>query len=318
MSWDPDADALGCAYCGNRIQVPRDEGTVVVERALEEAGEAARGFGVELRVARCNTCGASVSFDESTVADRCVYCGSPSVLIQEASRNAIRPESLVPLDVGRSTAEQSFRRWIRAGWFRPRKLAAVGRVEAVGVYIPFWTFDCRVHSDWSADAGHYYWVTETYTTIENGRPVTKTRQVRKVRWVPAWGSRDDTYDDILINASRGVHAGLLGRLVDLDTGWETAKGIVTETQMRRCAGDVPGDTQRNLRVKNTLSDARWKHILLPLWTLQYRFGQKTYTVLIHGQTGRLVGQAPVSWVKILLLVLAIIVVGLIVAAIANR
>jgi DNA-directed RNA polymerase subunit RPC12/RpoP len=338
MTWDPDADALACAYCATTVPVPRGEGTVV-ERPLEAAGDAIRGLGLELRVCRCNTCGASVALEGSAVAERCVYCGSPSVLTQEANRNAIRPESLVPLDVGRATVDASVRRWLKSRWFRPRGLDAVARFDAVGVYVPFWTFDCQVHSDWSADAGYSYWETETYWATENGRRVMRTRRVRKVRWVPAWGARDDSFDDILIHASRGMSPALLQRLgafdlgqlvpyrpeylagwraeeyqVDLEGGWQAASGIVESTQQRRCAGDVPGDTHRFLRVRNTIRDVRWKHVLLPVWSLQYRFKQRTYTVLVHGQTGRIAGKAPVSWARILLL--AALVLGLVAVAAA--
>jgi len=68
---------------------------------------------------------------------------------------------------------------------------------------------------------------------------------------------------------------------------------------------VPGDTHRNLRVSNQLEDVRWKHVLLPVWSLTYSFRGKNYAVLVHGQSGRVVGRAPLSWVKILLLVLAV-------------
>lgn len=330
MRWDPDEDALTCEYCGNRTEVPRAEGTIV-ERALDEAPQAERGLGVELRVAKCGSCGARVTFEGTETSDVCVYCGSPSVLAQEANRNAIRPESLVPLDVSRKDVEEGFRRWIRGRWFRPNALKKQKRFEAVGIYVPFWTFDARVHSDWSADAGYHYYVTETYTTRENGRTVTKTRQVQRTRWVPAWGSRDDAYDDLLVHASAGQPAGLVSKLgsfetkslvpyrpeylagwraeeytVDLEGGWDAGRERIVQQQQSRCGGDVPGDTYRNLRVQNHLSGVRWKHVLLPIWSLQYRFGGKVYTVLIHGQTGRIVGKAPWSWAKILLLVLAIL------------
>lgn len=335
MTWDPDVDALACAYCGNRTEVPRAEGTIV-ERALGEAPQAERGLGLELRVSQCDSCGARVTFEGAETADLCVYCGSAKVLAQEANRNAIRPESLVPLDVGRDDVEQKFREWIHGLWFRPNALKKARSFEAVGIYVPFWTFDAHVHSDWSADAGYYYYVTQTYTTMVNGKPVMRTRQVRKVRWRPAWGSRDDRFDDHLLHASKGQPAGLVRALgdfdtralvpyrpeylagwraeeysVDLDVGWEQAQDEMVAIQERRCAGDVPGDTHRNLRVRNAINDVRWKHVLLPIWSLQYRFGGKVYTVLIHGQTGKVVGKAPISWAKILVLVLAILgVIGI--------
>jgi DNA-directed RNA polymerase subunit RPC12/RpoP len=158
--WDPDADALACEHCGHTKAVPRGEGTIV-ERSFRDAGEAARGLGLEVRVSRCGNCGAQVSFDEKTTSRSCVYCGSANVLEQDANRNAIRPESLVPLDVSRAAVEQNFQRWVRGLWFRPNELKKTRNVDAVGVYVPFWTYDCHVRSDWSADSGYYYYVTQT-------------------------------------------------------------------------------------------------------------------------------------------------------------
>ena len=344
MRWDPDVDALLCGHCRNQVAVPRGEGTIV-EHSFAEAGAAARGLGLELRVARCGNCGAQVSFDTSATSRACVYCGSASVLEQAANRNALRPESLVPLDVGRSAVEKNFRSWLGGLWFRPNELKRMKRFDAQGVYVPFWTYDCNVRSDWSADAGYYYWVTQTYTTIVNGKPAIRTRQVRKVRWVPAWGDRDDVFDDVLIHASGSQPQKLVRGLGDFDTsglvayrpeylagwcaeeyqldleqGWGVALKRVEAAQRDRCARDVPGDTHRLLRVKNSVSAVRWKHVLLPIWSLQYRFKGQTYTVLVHGQTGKVVGRAPYSWLKILGAagaVLFLVALGLLVLAAAG-
>jgi DNA-directed RNA polymerase subunit RPC12/RpoP len=74
MTWDPAADMLACEYCETKTPVPRGEGTIV-ERALEDAGSAARGLGVEVRAARCGNCGATVCYSTSSTAESCVYCG---------------------------------------------------------------------------------------------------------------------------------------------------------------------------------------------------------------------------------------------------
>ncbi len=216
MHWDPGADALTCEYCGN-VQAVVSEDGVVIERSLGEAGQAARGLGLELRVASCRNCAARITFDGQSTSENCPYCGSSSVLAQDVNRNALRPESVVPLDVGREQVERAFRRWIKGLWFRPNELKKTKRFEAVGIYVPFWTFDCRAHSDWSAQAGHYYWETETYTATVNGKRQTRTRQVRKTRWVPAWGDRDDAYDDLLVHASNSLSDELMGRLGGFDT-----------------------------------------------------------------------------------------------------
>ncbi|MBK7641920.1 MAG: primosomal protein N' (replication factor Y) - superfamily II helicase [Planctomycetes bacterium] len=344
LRWDPDADALHCDHCGKTIAVPRLEGTIV-EHPLEEASSAPVGLELEVRVARCTECGAQVAYDANATAEQCCFCGSPQVLEQSANRHALRPESLIPLDVGRATVEQGFRKWISSLWFRPSALARTREFQAVGVYVPYWTFDASVDAKWSADAGYYYYVPVTHTAMVNGRMVTQTRMERRVRWEPAWGERHDDYDDVLVHASRGLSAALAAKLgawdmralvryrpeylagwraeeysVDLEQGWKNGLATIEGLERERCSGDVPGDTQRDLRVQNTVSGVRWKHLLLPMWSLTYRFGGKNYAVLIHGQTGKVVGEAPLSWIKILgftLLVLALVAAGLAILASAS-
>ncbi|MEE2939513.1 MAG: zinc ribbon domain-containing protein [Planctomycetota bacterium] len=326
LRWSPEEGALHCEHCDAVKEVAvRDE--AILERPLSAAGAAATGLGRAVRVTECETCGARVTFEGSSTSESCPFCGSAEVLSQEARRNAIRPESLIPLEIGRENVDATLRTWIRSLWFRPNAIKRTSRFEAVGVYVPAWTFDAAVHSDWSAESGTYYWVTETYRTRVNGKWQTRTRRVRKVRWWPSWGQRDDHHDDVLVIASRGVDEELAGALggfsteelvpyepsflagwraeeyqVDLEEGWVRGQELIEGMQRSRCADDVPGDTHRSLRVRNTFRDVRWKHVLLPMWSVTYSFRGKSYAVLVNGQTGAIAGRAPYSWVKISLAV----------------
>lgn len=330
MAWEPAADVLVCAHCDAQIAVPRAEASIV-EHPLEAAGEAARGLGVETRSATCQSCGARVSFEGRDITRECAFCGAPSVLEEESHRNALRPESLIPLAVGAHKAEASFKEWIGSRWFRPNALKQTRRSDARGIYVPCWTYDAAVDSEWSADAGYYYTVMEPRPVMVNGKMQIRMVPVQKVRWEPAWGRRHDAYDDLLVHASRGISPDLAAKLgsydlkalvpyrpeylagwnaeeyaVDLDAGWQQALARLVASQEARCSHDVPGDTQRNLRVHNVVSNVRWKLVLLPIWSLTYSFNNKPYAVLIHGQSGHLVGQAPYSFWKIFLLVIAIL------------
>jgi hypothetical protein len=82
----------------------------------------------------------------------------------------------------------------------------------------------------------------------------------------------------------------------------------------RCAAEVPGDTHRDLQVDATYSGQTFKHILGPVWLLTYTYRARNYQVIVNGVTGRIAGSRPYSWIKIGLLVLAILIVVLIVAA----
>jgi len=331
MNFDAGQQAMVCPYCQHKVSVAR-EAAAIVEHDLEQGmASAQRGLGAETRSVTCQTCGATVSFTGQATSTVCDFCGSPHVLQQESNRNLIRPESLVPFQVEGTVAQQKFKSWLGGLWFRPGDLksrAAVGQIN--GVYVPYWTFDAHVASSWNAQAGYHYYVDETYTDA-NGKK--QTRKVQKTNWKPANGQRADRYDDVLVPASKGLPPGLAEKMrtfdttklqpydasflsgwraeeygVELGPGWNKAAGIMGAQQRTRCSGDVPGDTQRNLQVRNTFSEKTFKHVLLPLFIASYLYNQKTYRFLVNGQTGEVTGDAPYSWIKITLFVLLILTI----------
>ena len=85
-----------------------------------------------------------------------------------------------------------------------------------------------------------------------------------------------------------------------------------------CAGQVPGDTHRNLQVSADYSGQTFKHVLVPVWLLTYQYGRKTYQVVINGYTGATAGKYPKSWVKILIAVLLVLLAAGAVVLLTNR
>jgi hypothetical protein len=183
-------------------------------------------------------------------------------------------------------------------------------------------------------SGTYYWVTVPYTAIENGKPVMRMRQERRVRWWPSSGERADHYDDLLECGSRHVPAAIAARLdtfrtdallpyqadylagfaaerhtIPFGEAWNNARERLLASQARRCAGDVPGDTHRDLDVTTRLHDETFKHVLLPVWVLSYTYAKRTFNVLVNGQTGEVEGEAPLSVLKVAALVGAILAVA---------
>jgi Ni,Fe-hydrogenase I cytochrome b subunit len=62
----------------------------------------------------------------------------------------------------------------------------------------------------------------------------------------------------------------------------------------------------------------YKHVLFPVWIASYRYRSKIYRFLINGQTGEVQGQAPVSWIKITLVVLLVIIIVAVVFILLSR
>jgi hypothetical protein len=86
-----------------------------------------------------------------------------------------------------------------------------------------------------------------------------------------------------------------------------ARASMRATLERLCAAQVPGDTQRNLQIAPSFANETFKHVLLPVWLLAYRFRGRPYQVLVNGVTGAIAGRYPKSAWKIVALVLAALV-----------
>jgi len=294
-----------------------------------------KGWGTETRSFKCSSCNAAITVEPNVTATVCPFCGSHHVLAQEQSSKVIKPESLIPFQVDQKTAISKFRSWLGKGWFRPnevKRIASHAEARVQGIYLPFWTFDAQTFSHWWAEAGYYYYVTERYTVTVDGRRQTRTRQVRKVRWEPASGKHDEFFDDVLVYATRSVKEQILRKIYPFDTqklapyrpqylagwraeeyqidlagGWSMGQEIMHDRLRSACAGEVPGDTHRNLRVKTQFEDVTFKHILLPIWIASYRFNDKVYNFMVNGQTGKVQGEAPISWWKVALAVLIVLI-----------
>jgi LSD1 subclass zinc finger protein len=343
LSFAPGTSSLTCPYCGaaNEIDQKRDavgeqDFNAYFDRAIAEAQTH------EQLTVHCQNCGAETTLKPDVTAGRCPFCGS-SVVAEASSKKLIRPQALLPFHVTKDHATQAFRDWIASLWFAPSELARRAEASQItGVYIPAWTYDAHTQTDYTGQRGEDYWDTETYTTFENGRSVTRTRQVRKTRWWPASGTVSNSFDDLLVLASRSLPIKYANKLepwdlnnlaayqdeflsgfvaesyqIGLPEGFETAKVMMQPKIRQTICQDIGGDHQRISSVDTQYSDVTFKHLLLPVWISAYLYRDHTYHFLVNARTGEVQGERPWSWIKIALLILAILLAIAIVLLIVN-
>lgn len=333
-----------CPFCGT-------ESPYVIDRTAGQVGEhdLAAGLAVsraagerapERRSVQCQSCRAVMVYDAARVGQNCEFCGSPALVAYQDLQSPITPKGVLPFRVDRSRVRDDIRGWWRRKWLAPGRLAKAALVDTVhSVYIPYWTFDAHAHCPWEADAGHYYYVNVEGRDSKGHRVV---RQERRVRWEPAAGVVEHTFDDEPVPGTTGVDRALLRQVEPFATGeavpYDTAflSGHVvehyqvalteaagdSEQRMRAaleqlCARQVPGDTYRNLRIHPTFSGRTFKHLLVPIWLLVYTFGRRSYQVVVNGYTGRIAGRYPYSPWKIALIV-ALVVAAVILFALASN
>jgi hypothetical protein len=333
--WNATKQALACPYCGTIL--PWSDGATpfgaaIIEHdlleALARAPDESRGLRAETRAVKCESCQAISEFEATRVAQRCDFCGSPAIVPCESLKDAITPESLLPVAIPDTRVRDQMRDWYRTRWFAPNKLKRAALTDTLrGIYLPYWTFDAQVDASWTAESGYYYYETERYRD-SNGN--TQTRQVRKIRWQPSSGSLSHFFDDDLVPGTTGVHLTLLRKVepfpttrdlkpydpayvrgwtveryqVDLRLAASTSKEQMDAAVRSLCEREVPGDTHRNLQVSSDYRGRTFKHILVPVWLASYTYGTRSFQVVINGYTGKMAGEHPYSWVKILFAVLA--------------
>jgi len=347
MEWNAAKQVLSCPFCGF---VPKEQpansaaAAGVVEHDLEKelagTGDDRRGYGMETIKVKCQSCNAISVFEPSRVAQRCDFCGSPAIAPYQETRDAITPETLLPVKLDNSRVRDTVKSWVRSRWFAPDALKSGALTDTLkAIYLPYWTFDASAHADWTAVSGDYYYTTENYTDSSGQR---RTRQVRQVRWYPTSGNLDHFFDDELIPGTVGVRMDLLRKIEPFPTkelkpydpsfvrGWTVERYQVdlrkasdlNVNQMNQqmeslCAAQVPGDTHRDLQVQAAYAKRTFKHILVPVWLVNYTFGPKTFQVLVNGYTGSTAGDRPVSWVKVFFYIILPSLILLIVIALVQ-
>jgi ribosomal protein S27E len=349
MTWDAAKQVLRCPFCGF---VPKEQpaagaaagGAIIeheLERALSDASSERRGYGVETVKVKCQSCHAISVFQPDRVAQRCEFCGSPSIIPYQETRDPITPESLLPVRLSEPQVRDVLKNWYATRWFAPNRLKGAALTDTLkGIYVPYWTFDAQADARWAAESGDYYWDTE-YSTDAQGNRVS--RRVQKTRWYPSSGQHQHFFDDDLVPGTVGVRIDLLRAVepfptdqltpydpafvrgwtveryqVDLRNASDTSRGQMDQAMYAMCDRQVPGDTHRNLNVHTDYSARTFKHILVPVWVITYTFGPRVFQVIVNGFTGTVAGDRPTSWIKIFFYIILPLLIALSIFLLSQR
>jgi LSD1 subclass zinc finger protein len=336
LKFKPGTRHLACEYCGaqNEIAQPEAPGEIR-EIRLDDflASHFEKEEQIEVATVKCDGCHAISTFDPQTSSDKCPFCASPLVVRQGTTSRVHKPQYLLPFGVEEKAARQNFARWLKSLWFAPDVLKhyADRADRLAGMYLPYWTFDCQTQTRYTGQRGEDYVVNESYTVVENGHHVTKTRAVTKTRWYSASGTVSNSFDDLLIEATRSLRPDKLRVLepwdvrllvpyddkylsgfrtetyaVGVKEGYQQAKGRMEPVIESAIRSDIGGDRQTIQYTNVTYQNPTFKHILLPVWISAYRYEGKLYQFLINARTGKVTGDRPYSTMKIALAVIAVI------------
>jgi hypothetical protein len=275
---------------------------------------------VTARIMRCDECGAAVTYDSSAQAPKCAFCAS-QMHVESIEDPMEQTQGYLPFFVSPADAREGLRQWLRGrGFFQPADLASSAQLDSLRpIWWVGWVFRVEALVSWSADSNY-------------GR--------KKASWAPHAGQTDLTFESVLVSASRGLTEAETGKLTsayDLNSVSEQPSGppqpVIEQFDVQRSfardlitqnitalatdsvqRGDIPGHSFRNVRVASLLRSLVTHRFGFPAYVLAYRYKNKPYRVVLHGQDASCVhGKAPISIGKVML-VIALVVLALAILA----
>ncbi|MBR3706589.1 MAG: zinc ribbon domain-containing protein [Firmicutes bacterium] len=314
---------LECDYCGSKFSVeqideaygnkeqtspPTSEEKAETHWDLSGLSENWQGEEVKMREYSCPSCGAQLLWEESTAASHCPYCGNPSVA-PEQFRGMLKPDYVIPFELSPEEAKKALKEFYKGKKLLPKEFAAGNRIDKLqGVYVPFWLFDGK------AEADVHFLGTISSTRREGDYDVISTSyyDAHRVGAVP--------FEKIPVDASVKMPDEYMDSLEPFDYGkirpfsMSYLPGYLAEryglspkqcmnradSRAQNTARDVLRSDVRgygSLSVKSEsiyLDRGKVSYALLPVYILNTKYDGKDYLFAMNGQTGKFVGDLPVS------------------------
>ncbi len=262
----------------------------------------------QMQVFACNSCGGELVTDQNTVATHCPYCDNPVVLAGRLS-GGLKPDLVIPFQLDKEYAKNAFRRHCAGKKLLPKSFYSDSRLEEIkGVYVPFWLFDA------DADAKINFNATKVRSWSTSDYIYTETKYYSVVRdgflcfeRIPVDGSSkmpDDMMESIepfdsrqAVNFQTAYLSGYLADKYDItaEQSIERANRRIKSSAESAFRNTVTGYTTVNTTASNVKTkNGKTKYALYPVWMLTTLWNGKKYTFAMNGQTGKFVGDLPMS------------------------
>lgn len=297
LTYDPETGKMKCGSCGSTYTTEE----LATEPAKSVKPHEGNEGQLECRVYRCSSCGAELNVNSAETSTFCPYCGQPTLLFDRiATMNT--PDLIIPFSVTREKAASLIREKLRKEPFVPRELRDVPLDQISGIYIPYWIYDI----DYEEKA-----YLSGFANSETTHPdFFYLNAERHFEAIPAEGA--SRLDDELSKSLAPYHidgarpfdpsclSGFYSDRCDADpsdlenAAAEKARDFLENDMMKKIHDeeDMQSVTIQSKTENFTITDR--KYALFPAWFLTFRWKNKPVTILVNGQTEKLVGGLPVN------------------------
>lgn len=304
-----------------RMEDP-NEGLHTLDRADEIADEVKHSLHdvavetketMEGNIYTCTSCGAELFINGVETATFCAYCGQPTVVFNRVAEE-LRPERIIPFSIQKEQAVAVIREKLSHGFFVPKDIKNFEVERVRGIYIPYFLFDAYYYD--------YQKLKGTVKYEENSRTETFIREAEcEFRNLTCDASKmlnDETsqrLEPYELNALRPFEIGYLsGFYADrYDMNEKTLKNVVRvrckELFDKEMKMDLMAENPKIISSQPKFQLRKAQYVLLPAWFMTFRYKNEPYTILVNGQTGKVVGAVPFTKDKLTIVFVAIAVLA---------
>lgn len=303
LEFHPPTQNWKCNYCFSEFTKEQLD-----DAYQQEESKTPEEDNLELDSYKCTSCGAELIADGTTSATFCLYCKSPTIIKSRFS-GKFKPKNLIPFRLTQEEARDIYKEWIGKRRFVPDEFKGKREIDKItGIYAPFWLFDCQVEgvidgegtmvSSWS-DGEYRYTNTKYYRVFRRGNA-----EYHKVP-VDASKKLDDkfmhliepyNYED-LKDFSMQYMSGFMAEKYDVEA-WEAREVLKERVEnyfQERLKNTVDGYATYSTKSSDVnISNANQDYSMLPIYLLINKYKGKEHVFMVNGQTGKVVGDTPIS------------------------
>lgn len=287
ITYSIEDKSLTCEGCGTTFSA----GSVVNEDVWKQLET------VECDLYKCSTCGAEITVNNVEAATFCGYCGQPTIVFNRVSSFA-KPEKIIPFSVTKEEAEMKIRKYLKRSFFSWRKLRNFETERICGIYVPFWLYNLDYSSQQTLkgtegngkNSRTYYYFRECECKLSNLTiDASKELDNRSSQRLEPFDIHEAKDFDI------AYLSGFYADRFDSSAKSEEFSAIYKAKELydQEVIKTIPG---RSVSIitdvpKYTINSV--SYALLPVWFLSFLDeNNNTYTIMVNGQTGKVVGALP--------------------------
>ena len=274
-----------------------DYNTILKRKNEEKAKEESRMHAsVKMQIMRCTACGAELAVNGTETSTFCAYCGQATV-VQDRVDDYLKPDFIIPFKVTRDDAEKIIRTQLNKGFFVPKGIKNFEVEKIRGIYVPFWLFDMH----YSDRQFYKYSKKQGKTTVTRYEYFEAKTFFKQLTLDASLNLNDDSsarlepYDmRQLVDFDMAYLSGYYSDRFDVGVADITGNAVLRAGELfnEQAMKEIKHKTGKLVKQDPDFNVSKTEYALLPAWFLSFKYDDKPYTILVNGQTGKMVGAVP--------------------------